>query len=177
LKRAIWSRVYLDEKNRELAELFYECVSDLTAHKMVKDLDNFSQHVGTSRLQHSINVAYYSFLICRKFGLDYRSAARAGILHDLFLYDWRKVSKSVRVHIYEHPKAALENAHKITELNEKETDAILTHMWPMTPAAPKFRESYIVSLVDTFCAMAEVLDRYRLRVFGLARSEKLAKEQ
>ena len=166
MKRAIWSKVYLDEKNKELAELFYDCVKDLAEHKMVKEMDNFSQHVGTSRLQHSINVAYYSFLICRKLGLDYRSAARAGILHDLFLYDWREVSKSARVHIKDHPRAALENAGQITKLNEREADAIVNHMWPLTPAPPRFKESYIVSFVDTFCAMAEVVDRYKVRLFN-----------
>jgi len=28
--------------------------------------------------------------ICKKYNLDYASAARAGMVHDLFLYDWRK---------------------------------------------------------------------------------------
>jgi HD superfamily phosphodiesterase len=27
----------------------------------------------TNRLQHCMNVTYYGFLICRKFGWDYRS--------------------------------------------------------------------------------------------------------
>lgn len=168
MKKAIWSRIYLDESDKELAGQFYECVSDLLEHKMIKDLDNFSQHVGTSRLQHSINVAYYSFLVCRKLKLDYRSAARAGIMHDLFLYDWREETKSARAHIHIHPKAALKNAKKITTLNKKEKDAILNHMWPMTPAPPRFRESHIVSLVDKFCACAEVIDRYKVRVLSLA---------
>ena len=158
----------MNETNEEISSLFYECVSDLVEHKMIKGLDNFSQHVGTSRLQHSINVAYYSFLICRKFKLDYRSAARAGIMHDLFLYDWREESKSAKIHIHAHPRAALENAEKITALNKKETDAILNHMWPMTPAPPRFMESHIVSLVDKFCACAEVIDRYKIRLFRLA---------
>ena len=168
MKKAIWSRIYLDETDKELAALFYECVSDLFENDMVSGLDNFSQHKGTSRLQHSINVAYYSFLICRKLRLDYRSAARGGIMHDLFLYDWREETKSARVHIEAHPKAALENAKKITKLNKKEADAILNHMWPMTPVPPRFMESHIVSLADKFCACAEVIDGYKNRMLRLA---------
>ena len=162
--KAIWSKIYIDETDKASASLFYECVSDLLENDMIAKLDNFTQHKGTSRLQHSINVAYYSFMICRKLGLDYRSAARGGIMHDLFLYDWREESKSARVHISAHPKAAFENAKKITALNKIEADAILKHMWPMTPQPPRFLEGYIVSFADTFCACAEVIDGYKNRV-------------
>jgi len=159
LKKAIWSKVSLDETDKELSVLFYECVGDLLTNDIVMELDSFSQHKGTSRLQHSINVAYYSFLTCYKLGLDYKSAARAGILHDLFLYDWREENNSAREHISAHPKAALENAKKITDLNRVEEDAILRHMWPMTIIPPRFKESQIVSLVDKLCACAEVVDK------------------
>lgn len=47
--------------------------------------------MATSRFQHSLNVSYYSFIICRKFGLDAYSAARAGLLHDLYYYDWKQM--------------------------------------------------------------------------------------
>ena len=61
-------------------------------------------------------------------GWDYRSAARAGLLHDLFFYDWR-TKKAIRSnHAAWHPWVAYDNAKKITELNKVETDAILKHM-------------------------------------------------
>ena len=160
LKKAIWSKIELDEADKELSVLFYECVGDLLKNNMVNELDCFSQHKGTSRLQHSINVAYYSFLVCYKLGLDYKSAARAGILHDLFLYDWREENNSAKEHITAHPKAALKNARKIADLNRVEEDAILRHMWPMTIIPPRFKESHIVSFVDKLCACAEVIDRF-----------------
>ena len=161
MKKAIWSKVRLDAKDKELSALFYECVCDLLNNDMVKELDNFSQHMGTSRLQHSLNVAYYSFLLCYKLGLDYRSAARAGILHDFFLYDWREVHSSAKEHVSAHPRASLENAEKVTELNKIERDAVLRHMWPMTIVPPRYRESHIVSLADKLCTCAEVIDRYK----------------
>jgi len=161
LKKAIWSKICLDERDEELSALFYECVGDLLTSDMVNGLDNFSQHVGTSRLQHSVNVAYYSFLICRKLGLNYRSAARAGILHDFFLYDWREVHNSAKKHISAHPRAALKNARKVTALNKIEEDAIVRHMWPMTIIPPRYLESHIVSFADKICTCAEVIDRYK----------------
>ena len=77
----------LDE-DQLLAE-YKECVGEILENEQVQKLDRHMQHCNTSRLQHSINVSYYSFLICRRMGWDYRSAARAGLLHDLYFYDWR----------------------------------------------------------------------------------------
>ena len=77
----------LDE-DQLLAE-YKECIGDILYNEQVQKLDLHTQHCNTSRLQHSINVSYYSFLICYKMGWDYRSAARAGLLHDLYFYDWR----------------------------------------------------------------------------------------
>ena len=73
----------LDE-DQLLAE-YKVCLEGLLEHEQVLKLDLHTQHCNTSRLQHSINVSYYSFLICYKMGWDYHSAARAGLLHDLYL--------------------------------------------------------------------------------------------
>ena len=41
-------------------------------------------HHDSNRLNHSLKVSYYSYKICKKLNLNYISAAKAGILHDLF---------------------------------------------------------------------------------------------
>lgn len=147
----------LDE-DQLLAE-YKECLEGILDHEQVKKLDLHTQHCNTSRLQHSINVSYYSFLICRKFGWDYRSAARAGLLHDLYFYDWR-VTKYLRSgHASWHPRVALDNARKITELNKVEIDAIEKHMWPCTPVPPRYIESYVITFVDKTCAVFEFTER------------------
>ena len=178
MKKAIWSKVLLNGTDAESALLFNQCIEDLINCDTVKELDNYSQHIGTSRLQHSINVAYYSFVVCRKWGLDYRSAARAGLLHDLYLYDWRNPESPRGNHLSLHPREALKNARKITELNKVEEDAIVRHMWPMTIIPPKYVESHIVSLVDKYCAGAEVMDSIAHNVFnkGMLVKRKIASE-
>ena len=40
-------------------------------------MQNFRQHYDTSCYEHCENVAYYSYLICKKLNLDYISVARA----------------------------------------------------------------------------------------------------
>ncbi len=141
-------KVYIDE--------FNEIVDELLKHDDVLSLDNFKQHLNTSRLQHSINVAYYSYLVCKKFNWDYKSATRAGLLHDLFLYDWREERQPEGAHAFAHPKVALRNAKNITELNKIEEDAIVNHMWPLTISIPKFKESMVVSFADKYSACIEV---------------------
>ena len=87
------SRINLKTLDTNIAYDYFETISDLIDTKEVQDLKKCSQHLATSRFQHSLNVSYYSYLICRKFGLDAYSAARAGLLHDLYYYDWKTNDK------------------------------------------------------------------------------------
>lgn len=137
-------------------------IADLVSNVTVQQMQNFKQHYDTSCFEHCKNVSYYSYLICKKHGLDYKAAARAGMLHDLFLYDWRKRENGRKgLHAFTHPKTALENASKLFDLNEKEQDIILKHMWPVTFALPKYKESYIITLVDKYCAIQESIKAYK----------------
>lgn len=64
-----------------------------------------------SCFDHSVLVSRISWRICRALGLDERAAARGGLLHDLYLYNWREKSTHPGVrHGTEHPAIALANA-------------------------------------------------------------------
>lgn len=134
-------------------------ISDLLNNPKVKEMENYRQHYNTSCLQHCLEVSYISYLICKKLGLDYVAAARAGLLHDLFLYDWREPHEESDeqlkgLHAFAHPKIALKNSMKLCNLTKKEQDIILKHMWPVTFLAfPKYKESYIITLVDKYSAL------------------------
>lgn len=83
------------------------------------------------------------------------------MLHDLFLYDWRKKQpEHKRFHGFRHPRIALNNASKLFDLNEKEKDIILKHMWPITIIPPKYIEGYIITLTDKYCALEESYNHY-----------------
>ena len=135
---------------------FESIIQDIMTHPTVKQMENFKQHCDTSCYEHCKNVAYYSYLICKKYGLDYVSVARAGMLHDLFLYDWRtRADDRKGLHAFTHPRTALNNSMKIFSLNSKEQDIILKHMWPCTIKFPRYKESFIITFVDKFCALQE----------------------
>lgn len=134
---------------------YREIVSDLMATDMVKKLANYTQHHHSTRLEHSIAVSFDSYKIAKRRGLDYRAVARAGLLHDLFFYDWRTTKFDLGSHAFIHPRVALRNAERITKLSPMEKDIILKHMWGLTLARPKYEESVIVSLVDDYEAVHE----------------------
>lgn len=132
-------------------------IADLINQEKVQEMKQYRQHHKINCFEHCLFVSYNTYLICKKYHLDYISAARAGMLHDLFLYDWRKRQNNRKgLHAFTHPKTAYENASKLFELNDKESDIILKHMWPVTFFSfPKYRESYILTLVDKYCAITE----------------------
>ena len=143
---------------RKTAIEFFDIIHDIIKNETVQSMKNFKQHCDTSCYEHCLHVAYYSYLITKKFGLDYISTARAAMLHDLFLYNWRKEYRDVELpglHAFVHSKIALKNAMEIFELNEKEQDIIVKHMWPVTISFPKYKESYIVTFMDKYSAIKE----------------------
>lgn len=140
---------------------YYNVISDLIESNIVLSMDNFIQHGSTTTLDHCIRVSYRSYKIARLFKMDYKSAARAGLLHDLFLYDWHLQPKGAKLldkHGYTHPRKALDNAQSSFTLNNKEQDIILKHMWPLTlRSVPKYKESFLVSMVDKYSSCGETL--------------------
>lgn len=152
-----------DKKEIEKQAEFDFIIQDLVSNETVQKMKLYKQHYDTSCFEHCKNVAYYSYLLCKKYHLDYISVARAGMLHDLFLYDWRLRQDGRKgLHAFTHPKTALTNATKLFTLNKKEKDIILKHMWPVTFFHfPKYKESYIITLVDKYCAIQESINAYR----------------
>lgn len=150
------------EENRAL---FAACLNGLEDEPMVRAMDAIPQHVkGVSCYDHCLFVAYVGFTLCRIFGLDYRAAARAGLLHDLYLQKWEETDVGRFRRLVIHPQLALENARAFG-LSPMEEDIIGKHMWPLTAPLPYYKESYMVSLADK-------IDRHRRHLCGRQRHQK-----
>ncbi len=144
---------------------FQEIVKPLITNETVLKMKNFKQHYETSCFEHCYVVSYYCYLICKKYNLDYKSATRAAMLHDLFLYDWRKKQPERKgLHAFTHGKLACKNACKLFDLNEKEKDIIISHMWPVTITPPKSLEGFILTFVDKHCAISETFEVLKSRL-------------
>ena len=133
----------------------------------------FPQHGSTSRLMHSVAVAYYSYFLAKATGLSFHweDLVRGALLHDYFLYDAQDGDPAHRWHWTRHPRIAAENAKKELDLTAIEEDTIRAHMFPLTVKPPKYREGVVVSLVDKACSVYEFFCRKapypRLRGFSV----------
>ena len=135
---------------------YINIVKDILDNEMVQQMKQYRQHFNVSCFDHCLYVSYNLYLLCKKYKLDYVSAARAGLVHDLFLYDWRKRQEGRKgLHAYTHARTAYENAKTIFNLNKKEKDIILKHMWPVTLAFPRYKETFLMTYVDKYFAYSE----------------------
>ncbi len=151
---------------------YMDCVRDIMDNPVFQSMDEYMQHGDTTCKTHCIKVSYMSYRICRRMGWEYAEAARAGLLHDLFLYDWHTHARETGEHFhgFTHPRTAMNNAVKYFDLTEKEKNMILRHMWPLTPIPPRSREGMVIVYSDKFCGLIETVARIKRWVlygFGL----------
>ena len=159
---------------------FANIIKEITNNEKVNEMKRYKQHYDVSTYEHCIHVSYMCYVICKKLRLDYISAARAGMLHDLFLSDWHGkqhkykldyientkkpefLKRYLRLHAFSHPKIALKNATDAFELNELEQEMILKHMWPVTFFKfPKYKESYVITITDKLSALKSFYEYYQ----------------
>ncbi|MDD5888384.1 MAG: HD domain-containing protein [bacterium] len=138
----------LDFSNEE----FYNLIKPIECHEEYQNLKNIKHH-GITRYDHSYRVAYYSYIITKTFGLDYKETTQAALLHDFFSDD--VAHKNPIARLSQHPKYAVKNAQRIINLSEKQIDIIETHMFPITFTPPKYLESWIVDIIDDIASIYE----------------------
>lgn len=110
-------------------------------------------HHGITRYDHSIRVAYYTYLVTKVLHINYEEATIAALLHDFFTDE---VDNEMSIFkLRRHPKHALNNASKYFYLTDLQKDIISTHMFPVTFTPPKYLESWIVDIVDDISAIYE----------------------
>ncbi len=137
---------------------FEEIADPLVNDPLYQKLKTQGHHRNVNRYDHSVHVAESSYKIAKKLGLDADSCARAGLLHDLF-FNRTKDSYDKKIHMppaYYYPEDALENAQTLTELNDKEKNIILSHMWPLSLHLPRSREAWLIALVDKGVAISDL---------------------
>ncbi len=144
--------LYGVKKDKEYKKI----VKDIFRNTEFKKLYNIEHH-GISRMEHSVKISYYSYKIAKKLGMDYVSVARGGLLHDFFLDgDERNACKKF-FDTFTHPKRALITSMKNFDINEIEKNIIVSHMFPFYISVPKYKESFLVNLVDKVIGAKELI--------------------
>ena len=156
---------------------FFSIIKEIYETEEFQSMAQYIQHANISRVQHILSVAFMSYTITKQKGLDYVTATRGAMLHDLFYYDWHVPGDgSHRLHGYRHPGFALKNAKALFTLSEKEENIIKRHMWPLTPTPPKYKESWIVCLSDKYCAHQESMIKFSSKTRSKIQSVKEAQK-
>lgn len=111
-------------------------------------------HHGLTRYDHVLRVAKNTYRCSKLFRLDYVSATRGALLHDYFNDCDYKTTKGLKKGSL-HPVIALNNARREFDLNNKEENIIVSHMFPMGEVKPNCKESWIVTSIDKIVALYE----------------------
>lgn len=142
----------LREKDYYQDKEFYNIVKDIINNEEFLKLREIKHH-GINRYNHCVRVSYYTYKVAKMLGLNYYEATRGAMLHDFFLDETVK-DGSYRA-LTKHPKYALENSIKNFALTDREKDIIKSHMFPVNLTLPRYKESWLVDLVDDLCSFYE----------------------
>lgn len=138
---------------------YYMIVKDIINHPEFQKRKEFIHHENESVFNHVLEVSYYSYLYCKKKNLDYKSAAIGGLLHDFYPNPWqncKKVKKKFfKMHGFVHAKEALENAKNFFPqyMTPKIENIIERHMFPLNITPPKYKEAWVVTMMDKKVSM------------------------
>lgn len=138
---------------------FYTIIRDLIHTNEVQELKYYTHHIFNNRFNHSLHVAYLTYVVTKKLKGDYVSATRAALLHDLFYYDCKTDNVKMSQHIIDHPHIALKNALLITELSQMEQNMILSHMWkPFNYCVrPESKEAWVLTWMDKLSSCWDII--------------------
>ena len=138
----------------------FEKIKNDIVNDKYKNLD-LEKHHGLTRYKHIMHVAKITYYVSRILKLDYISATRGALLHDYFMEDEYLSLKGLdKARI--HPFLALNKSINQYELNLKEKNIIISHMYPIGLIKPIYIEAWIVSMIDKSVAIYEYI-RYKYK--------------
>ena len=126
---------------------------------MIKERKNWVHHEDVSLYDHLVMVSYLSYKICKKRNWDYKAAAIGGLLHDFYSRPWQEhtLEKTLffKQHGFVHAKEASLNANNYFPdlMNDKVSNIIERHMFPLNIKPPKYKEGWVVTYVDKKVSM------------------------
>ena len=147
-------KITIEEQNR-LESIYQAFLNDEKILRM-KDI---SMHRGSNCFLHSFKVAKKAIKksLHRK-DINLEVVLLGAILHDYYLYDWRKDRNLLKKHGKNHPNVAINNAVKDFDISDDVKKVIKSHMWPLNiKEYPKSKEAKIVSISDKAVTIKESL--------------------
>ena len=126
----------------------------------------FSQvhHYSTTVGDHLLGVAAEAVKQCRARGLTdddtLKTVVLAALCHDIGIMGRRKKYRNDAECLIRHPLDSVRAYIRITgEADERVIDSIKCHMFPLKPAAPKYKAGWILTAADKICSVNEKLGK------------------
>ena len=150
-----------DEQKKRLEEIYQKFLHD----ELVQKMKEVPMHRGSNCYLHSFKVAKKAVKHALHYkNVDVEAVLIASILHDYYLYDWRKDRSKLKHHGQRHPYIAAEQAKRDFDINELTQTIIKSHMWPINfKEFPKTKEARILSYSDKDVAVCEALTSKRYK--------------
>ena len=146
--------ITLEQKER-LEKLYQSFLND----EKILRMKEISMHRGSNCYLHSFKVAKKAIKkSLNKKDINLEVVLLGAILHDYYLYDWRKDRSKLKKHGKNHPGIAINNAIRDFDISDDVKNVIKSHMWPINiKDFPKSKEAKIVSLSDKAVTIGESL--------------------
>ena len=141
---------------------YINIIRDVLKNEEFKKRKNYRHHGNITVYEHSLKVSYVAYKIAKRIdGLNSLEVAIGGLLHDFYYEPWQEnheKKKRDETHCFVHAFEALKNAKdNFPELlDEVIEDIIEKHMFPLNRALPKYKEAWLITIVDKLVSL-EVL--------------------
>lgn len=137
---------------------FLNYVNPILKSKEFQKRKKYAHHENQSVYEHSLDVAYKSYLYAKKHNLNCKDISVGGLLHDFYYKPWQNtgIKKSFfKMHGFVHAREALENSRKHFPhlMNDRVENIILRHMFPLNITPPKYKEAWVVTMMDKKCSL------------------------
>ena len=146
-----------EEQKARLEDLYQSFLHD----ERILRMKEISMHRGSNCYEHSFKVAKKAIkraLRHKEGSVNLEVIMLGAILHDYYLYDWRKDRAKLKKHGQNHPGIAIKNAIRDFNISEEVVNVIKSHMWPINiKTFPNTKEARIVSLADKAVTIGESL--------------------
>ena len=153
-------------------EEFQSMIQDILDNPAFQDLKNYAHHGPDNTVyDHSLATARMAYAMGGRLNLNkdaLRSLTRSALLHDFFGYDWHEewyrsfvrryhgMRRITHMHAFVHGEIAALRARLYFNLDEKQCEAIASHMFPLAASLPKSKEAWLLTLADKVVASKEM---------------------
>lgn len=141
---------------------YYEIIQEILNNEEFQKRKEYMHHGKISVYEHSLKVSFFAYKISKHIkGIDSRSVAIGGLLHDFYYEPWQdncEIKPFFKKHGFVHANEALFNSREFFPdyMNEIVENIILRHMFPLNIVPPKYKEAWLITIVDKYVALEAI---------------------